>query len=235
MLVYLDPDPVNIRNMSRSLGVCLTRATGVGEHLRVRGDELRALHDQSDGLHAGVGEGGVAGKFGQALDAVLETVQDMRKVKLKVLGDDLAHGLEGELHDVLVRVRGGEVEHGEDVGPAGLDVGPLHVDHVGHAPHHHVPHRPALVVLHDVFKRTKKIFLKMKVCQLSLGNEFLGQLSERINSKEGNILSLYKSYKILLKLSSTPELLTLLHPTKLKCSPKTFQILLHCNLILPIL
>ena len=106
MLVYLDPDPVNIRNMSRSLGVCLTRATGVGEHLRVRGDDLLTLHDQSDGLHAVVGEGGVASKLGLALDTVLETVQDVGAV----LGDDFAHGLEGQLHNVLVRVQGGEVE-----------------------------------------------------------------------------------------------------------------------------
>ena len=87
--------------MSRSLGVCLTRTTGVGEHLRVRGDELRTRHDQS-----GVREGGVTGKLGLALDTVLETVQDVGAV----LGDDFAHGLEGQLHHVLVRVQGGEVE-----------------------------------------------------------------------------------------------------------------------------
>ena len=84
-------------NMSRSLG----------EHLRVRGDDLLTLHDQSDGLHAGVGEDIVAGKLGQALDAFKENVQDIRVV----LGEDLAHSLEGQLHDVLVHVRCVEVEH----------------------------------------------------------------------------------------------------------------------------
>ena len=43
-------------NMSRSLD----------EHLRVRGNDLFTLHDQSDGLHAGVGDDIVAGKLGQA-------------------------------------------------------------------------------------------------------------------------------------------------------------------------
>ena len=71
------------------------------------GDDLLTLHDQSDGLHAGVGEDIVAGKLGQALDAVKETVQDIRVV----LGEDLAHSLEGQLHDVLVHVRYVEVEH----------------------------------------------------------------------------------------------------------------------------
>ena len=68
-------------NMSRSLD----------EHLPVCSDDLLTLHDQSDGLHAGVGEGGVASKLGLALDTVLETVQDVQAV----LGNDLAHGLEG--------------------------------------------------------------------------------------------------------------------------------------------
>ena len=71
------------------------------------GDDLLTLHDQSDGLHAGVGEDIVAGKLGQALDAVKENVQDIRVV----LGEDLAHSLEGQLHDVLVHVRCVEVEH----------------------------------------------------------------------------------------------------------------------------
>ena len=65
------------------------------------------------------------------------------------------------------------MEDGEDVGPAGLDVVSLHVDHVGHTPHHHVPHGAALVVLHDMLKRPEKIFLKMEVGQFSLRNEFL--------------------------------------------------------------
>ena len=84
-------------NMSRSLD----------EHLPVSGDDLLTLHDQSDGLHAGVGQDIVSGKLGQALDAVKETVQDIRVV----LGEDLAHSLEGQLHDVLVHVRYVEVEH----------------------------------------------------------------------------------------------------------------------------
>jgi hypothetical protein len=41
-------------NMSRSLD----------EHLPVCGDDLLTLHDQSDGLHAGVGEDIVSGKLG---------------------------------------------------------------------------------------------------------------------------------------------------------------------------
>ena len=84
-------------NMSRSLD----------EHLPVCGDDLLTLHDQSDGLHAGVGKDIVACKLGQALDAVKETVQDIRVV----LGEDLAYSLEGQLHDVLVHVRCVEVEH----------------------------------------------------------------------------------------------------------------------------
>ena len=71
------------------------------------GDDLLTLHDQSDGLHAGVGEDIVAGKLGQALDAFKENVQDIRVV----LGEDLAHSLEGQLHDVLVHICCVEVEH----------------------------------------------------------------------------------------------------------------------------
>ena len=68
----------------------------------------------------------------------------MRELKLKVLSRDPPRGLEGELHDVLVVVSGGEVEDGEDVGTARLDVVALHVDHVGHTTHHHFPHRRPL-------------------------------------------------------------------------------------------
>lgn len=53
--------------------------------------------------------------------------------------DDVAGGLEGQLHDALVLVGGGQVEHGQDVLPAGADVGRLGVDHLGYAAHHHVP------------------------------------------------------------------------------------------------
>ena len=71
-------------NMSRSL--C--------EHLRVCGNDLLTLHDQSDGLHAGVGDDIVAGKLGQALDAVKETVQDIRVVLGELGGErgDPVHG-----------------------------------------------------------------------------------------------------------------------------------------------
>lgn len=54
------------------------------------------------------------------------------------LTDDVSSGLEGQLHDGLVVVRGRLVEHREDVLPAGADVGRLRVHHLGHAPDHHV-------------------------------------------------------------------------------------------------
>jgi len=56
-----------------------------------------------------------------------------------VLTDDVARGLEGQLHDGLVVVGGRLVEHGEDVLPPGADVGGLGVDHLSHTPDHHVP------------------------------------------------------------------------------------------------
>ena len=55
-----------------------------------------------------------------------------------LLTDDVAGGLEGELHDALVLVGGGQVEHGKDVLPAGADVAGLGVHHLGNAAHHHV-------------------------------------------------------------------------------------------------
>merc|ERR1711952_457061 len=133
----------------------------------------------------------------------VEAVEDVREKELEVL--DLAGGLEGELHDVLVRVRGGEVEHEEDVGPARLDVVPLHVDHVGHAAHHHVPHRAALVVLHDVLEGAEEIFLEMKVGQLSLLDELLCQLSEGIYGEEGDILGLAAADQIEMFPEHLPE------------------------------
>ena len=158
-----------------------------------------------DCLHTSVVKRGVTGKLREALDAVLEAVQDVRKVKLKVLSHDLPRGLEGELHDVLVVVGGGEVEDGEDVGPAGLDVVALHVDHVGHTPHHHVPHRPALVVLHDVLERSQKILLEMKVWKFSLLYELLGQLSERVDSKEGDVLGLAAAHQVEMVAQHLPD------------------------------
>lgn len=56
-----------------------------------------------------------------------------------ILTDDVAGGLERQLHDALIVGGGGLVEHGEDVLPAGADVGRLRVDHLSHAPDHHVP------------------------------------------------------------------------------------------------
>ena len=55
-----------------------------------------------------------------------------------------------------VVISGGEVEDGGDVGPARLDVVALHVDHVGHTPHQHVPHCRPLVVLHYLLERSQK-------------------------------------------------------------------------------
>lgn len=59
--------------------------------------------------------------------------------KVSVLTDYVASSLEGQLHNVLVVIRGGLVEHREDVLPAGADVGCLGVDHLGHTADHHVP------------------------------------------------------------------------------------------------
>lgn len=57
----------------------------------------------------------------------------------ETLTDDVARGLEGQLHDVPVVIRGRLVEHGEDVLPAWADVGRLGVHHLGDAADHHVP------------------------------------------------------------------------------------------------
>lgn len=43
---------------------------------------------------------------------------DMSQEGTETLTDDVACGLEGQLHDVPVVIRGGLVEHGEDVLPA---------------------------------------------------------------------------------------------------------------------
>lgn len=55
------------------------------------------------------------------------------------LTDNVACGLEGQLHDVPIVVRGCLVEHGEDVLPARADVGRLGVHHLSDAADHHVP------------------------------------------------------------------------------------------------
>ena len=59
---------------------------------------------------------------------------------LCVLGltDDVARGLEGQLHNALILVRGGQVKDGEDVLPAWADVCRLGVNHLGYTAHHHV-------------------------------------------------------------------------------------------------
>lgn len=41
------------------------------------------MSDEADGLHAGVREGGIAGKFGQTLDGILEGVDGGCKVLFK--------------------------------------------------------------------------------------------------------------------------------------------------------
>ena len=55
-----------------------------------------------------------------------------------LLTDDLVGCLEGELHDALIMVSCGQVEHTEDVLPARLDVLGLRVHHLSHTAHHHV-------------------------------------------------------------------------------------------------
>lgn len=66
------------------------------------------------------------------------TPQSRRRGAAARLTDDVSRGLEGQLHDGLVVVRGRLVEHREDVLPAGADVGRLRVHHLGHTPDHHV-------------------------------------------------------------------------------------------------
>jgi hypothetical protein len=61
----LDPDAVHRRGAAGRL------VGGVGEELLVGGDELGGAADETDGLHAGVGEESIARELGQALDAVL--------------------------------------------------------------------------------------------------------------------------------------------------------------------
>lgn len=51
--------------------------------LRPIRDVFGAVSDEADGLHAGVREGGVAGKFGQTLDGILEGIDGGCKVLLK--------------------------------------------------------------------------------------------------------------------------------------------------------
>lgn len=51
----------------------------------------------------------------------------------------MACGLEGQLHNVPIVVRGGLVEHSKDVLPARADVGCLGAHHLGDASDHHVP------------------------------------------------------------------------------------------------
>ena len=80
------------------------------------------------------------------------------------------------------------MEHGEDVGPAGLDVEGLAVDNVGHTAHHHVPHRAALVVLHDVLEGAEEVLLEVEVGELALLDELGGQLAEGVHRKEGDFL-----------------------------------------------
>ena len=52
-------------------------------YLWLLGDVLGAVADESDRLHARVGEGGVAGELGEALDGVLERVDDGQEILLE--------------------------------------------------------------------------------------------------------------------------------------------------------
>ena len=108
---------------------------------------------------------------------------------LEQLGDNLAGGLKGQLHNVLVLVPRRNVEHREDVRPARLDVVRLAVHNVGHAPHHHVAHRAALVVLHDVLEGAEEVLLEVEVGELALLDELGGQLTQRVHGKEGDLLN----------------------------------------------
>ena len=74
------------------------------------------------------------------------------------------------------------------IGPSRLDIVSLAMHHVGHTSDHHVSDTARLVTLHDMFKRSEEIFLKVEVGKFSFFNEFCGQLAQRINSKERNIL-----------------------------------------------
>lgn len=59
------------------------RSQSCSTDLRPIGDVFGAVSDEAYGLHAGVREGGVAGKFGQTLDGILEGVDGGCKVLFK--------------------------------------------------------------------------------------------------------------------------------------------------------
>lgn len=54
------------------------------------------------------------------------------------LTDDVAGGLEGQLYNAFVLVRGSQVEDGEDILPAWADVCCLGVNHLSYTAHNHV-------------------------------------------------------------------------------------------------
>lgn len=53
--------------------------------LRSVGDVFGAVADQTNGLHAGVGEGSVAGELRQTFDGVLEGVDGGREMLLEYI------------------------------------------------------------------------------------------------------------------------------------------------------
>jgi hypothetical protein len=123
-------------------------------------------------------------KYHPSIISDLKGVDHGVKLKFKQLRHNLAGGLEGQLHNVLVLVARRDMKDGEDVGPARLNVVCLAVHNVGNTAHHHVSHRAALVVLHDMLEGTEEVLLEVKVSELALLDELGGELTQRVHGKE---------------------------------------------------
>jgi len=80
------------------------------------------------------------------------------------------------------------VKNTEDILPAGPNVVGLRLDHLGDAPDHHVLDGGASVFLGDGLERPQEVFLEPEVGKLSFFDELCGQLAQRVDCKEGNVL-----------------------------------------------
>ena len=80
--------------------------------------------------------------------------------------------------------------------PARFDVTCLTLNHLWNASNNHVTNLTWFIILHDKFKWSQKVLLKMKVLQFALFQKFQWQLFQWVNSEERNLLWIVASYNV---------------------------------------
>ena len=102
-------------------------------------------------------------------------------------------GAKWKLHKVCIVVRSGVMQYAEYILPARLDIPGFRTDHLCDAVYNHIPDYRRAIWLHDVLKRSKKIFLEPKMRKFTLLQKLHGKLPQRIDGETSYFFIVFTS------------------------------------------